>query len=286
MAHRNDPSNRDISFNGVNITGEFSAVHDLFRLKTFIPWFQQLLGHRQQLWTAVDTTAKLFKKVGQKLQLGATVTIPRQNATTVHAGVIRKMCLAAGRVLKVTEALVVDWDKEDKMYEVSEEEEKDEERERAYCAALRVTKAVEEFPHAFGDELEWSIRPCGCPDIAEHAVEGTLRHAHLCKCPEANIDSLPDPRRENWLEELSVGKVLFGEDAGPGAGDKVANNESIRKQRGVLDAAAKAFNGEYFAFRCDGKPTRRHRPATGIEPHAPAAGGNSAAKAQQGPGDI
>ncbi|KAK3288460.1 hypothetical protein CYMTET_4060 [Cymbomonas tetramitiformis] len=144
--------------------------------------------------TVVDTTAKFYKKVGQRLQLGPTVTTPWQNATAVHARVIRKTFLAAGRVLKAAEALVADWDKEDEMDVVSEEEEEDEERDslpkrkrptrresvspepatkqnaspatsrrrakasgrvrRAYRAALRVAKGVKEFPHAFGDELD------------------------------------------------------------------------------------------------------------------------------------
>ncbi|KAK3280901.1 hypothetical protein CYMTET_11280 [Cymbomonas tetramitiformis] len=289
-------------------------------LKAFIPWSQQLSERRQQLLmeTVVDTTAKIFKKVGQKLQLGPTVTIPRPNATAVSAGVIRKTFLAAGRVLKATEALVVDWDKEDEVDMLSEDEEEEEEHDsppkrkrppkhvsfspepstkqhsspatsrrrakalgrvrRAYRAALRIAKAVEEFPHAFGDEMEWSIRPNACPDIADQVTDdcgiatlddledardcapasleeyiaflrgsAVIWHAHLCKCPEVNTESLPDPRKENWLEEIPAGKALFREDAGPGAGEKVANNNSIGKQRGVLDAAAKAFNGDYFA---------------------------------------
>ncbi|KAK3275081.1 hypothetical protein CYMTET_16770 [Cymbomonas tetramitiformis] len=69
-------------------------------------------------------------------------------------------------------------------------------------------------------------------------------HAHLHKCPDANLDSLPEPRKESWLEGLPAGKALFREDAVPGTGDKAANNKSIGKQRGVLDAAAKAFNGD------------------------------------------
>ncbi|KAK3267328.1 hypothetical protein CYMTET_24108 [Cymbomonas tetramitiformis] len=274
-------------------------------LKAFIPWSQQLSERRQQLLmeTVVDTTVG---KVGQKLQLGPTVTIPRPSATAVSAGVIRKTFLAAGRVLKATEALVVDWDKEDEVDMLSEDEEEEEEHDsppkrkrppkrvsfspepstkqhsspatsrsrakalgrvrRAYRAALRIAKAVEEFPHAFGDEMEWSIRPGACPDIADHVTgdceiatlddmedarecapaslekyiaflpgSAVICHAHLRKCPEANTDSLPDPRKENWLEEIPAGKALFREDAGPGAGEKVANNNSIGKQRGVLD---------------------------------------------------
>ncbi|KAK3284784.1 hypothetical protein CYMTET_7582 [Cymbomonas tetramitiformis] len=286
-------------------------------LKAFIPWSQQLSERRQQILmeTVVDTTAKIFKKIGQKLQLGPIVTIPRPNATAVSAGVIRKTFLAAGCVLKATEALVVDWDKEDEVDMLSEDEDEEEEHDsppkqkrhvsfssepstkqhsspatsrrrakalgrvrRAYRAALRIAKAVEEFPHAFGDEMEWSIRPSACPDIADQVTDdceiatlddledardcapaslekyiaffrgsAVIWHAHLCKCPEVNTDSLPDPRKENWLEEIPAGKALFREDAGPGAGEKVANNDSIGKQRGVLDAAAKAFNGDYFA---------------------------------------
>eukprot|EP00854_Cymbomonas_tetramitiformis_P021312 gene21312-biopygen21978 len=257
-------------------------------LKAFIPWSQQLSERRQQLLmeTVVDTTAKIFKKVGQKLQLGPTVTIPRANATAVSAGVIRKTFLAAGRVLKATEALVVDWDKEDEEDMLSEDEEEKEEHDsppkrkrppkhvsfspepstkqhsspatssrrakasgrvrRAYHAALRIAKAVEEFPHALGDEIEWSIRPGACSDIADH-VTGD--------CEIATLDDLEDarglracvPGEENWLEEIPSGKALLREDTGPGASEKVANNDSIGKQRGVLDAAAKAFNGDYFS---------------------------------------
>ncbi|KAK3261044.1 hypothetical protein CYMTET_30034 [Cymbomonas tetramitiformis] len=215
-------------------------------LKAFIPWSQQLSERRQQLLmeTAVDTTAKIFKKVGQKLQLGPTVTIPRPNATAVSAGVIRKTFLAAGRVLKATEALVVDWDKED------EEDRRHHAGGRKRWDASGGHHVTDDCEIATLDDLE-DARDCAPASLEKYIAflrgSAVIWHAHLCKCPEVNTDSLPDPRKENWLEEIPAGKALFREDAGPGAGEKVANNNSIGKQRGVLDAAAKAFNGDYFA---------------------------------------
>ncbi|KAK3269214.1 hypothetical protein CYMTET_22330 [Cymbomonas tetramitiformis] len=80
--------------------------------------------------TVMDTAAKLLKKVSQKPQLGPTATIPRQNATAVSAGVIRKTFLVASRVvLKATEALVADWDREDEVDMLSKDEGKDEEHD-------------------------------------------------------------------------------------------------------------------------------------------------------------
>jgi len=287
-------------------------------LKAFIPWFQHLPGPRQHVIMdiLVEPTGKMFRKAGQRLLLGPTVVIPRPSATAVHAGVIRKSFLAAGRVLKAAEDVVTEWDKEDDSGEVSEEEEEEHDSppkrkrparrtsvspepapkhhaspatsrrrvkalgrvRRAYRAALKVAKAVEEVPHVFGDELEWGIRPGACPDIADLTEHGSdlatlddledarectpaalekyiafmrgsavIWHAHLRKLPDTNLDSLPDPRKESWLEDLAPGKALFRDDAATGASDKAPTNDTIVKQPGVLDAAAKVFNGDYFA---------------------------------------
>ncbi|KAK3241438.1 hypothetical protein CYMTET_48789 [Cymbomonas tetramitiformis] len=109
---------------------------------------------------------------------------------------------------------------------------------RAYRAALRIARAVEEFPHAFGDEMEWIIQPGACPDIADQVNDGSevdgledarecapaslekyiaflrgsavIWYSHLLKCPDANTDSLPDPRKESWLQELPAGKATYG----------------------------------------------------------------------------
>ncbi|KAK3287246.1 hypothetical protein CYMTET_5235 [Cymbomonas tetramitiformis] len=288
-------------------------------LKHFTPWFQQLQeSHRQELLEVVmDPTAKLFKQVGQRLLPGPTIPIPQQNATAVQAGVICKTFAAATRALKAAEALVAGWDAGDERVRSSDDED-EEERDsppkrkrtekrfaspeptkrkknsptssrkrakafsrvrRAYCATMRVARALEDAPHAFGEELEWSIRPAACPDIArgagtecdvvtvddlEDAQEcvaidldkyvaflrgsAVIWHAHLRKCPDAEMDSLPDPRKEDWLDELPAGRKLKFRDEKETVGDlKGVNNDSIGKQRGVLEAATKAFNGDYYA---------------------------------------
>ncbi|KAK3239627.1 hypothetical protein CYMTET_50458 [Cymbomonas tetramitiformis] len=244
-------------------------------LKAFIPWSQQLSERRQQLLmeTVVDTTAKIFKKVGQKLQLGPTVTIPRANATAVSAGVIRKTFLAAGRVLKATEALVVDWDKEDEEDMLSEDEEEKEEHDsppkrkrppkhvsfspepstkqhsspatssrrakasgrvrRAYHAALRIAKAVEEFPHALGDEIEWSIRPGACSDIADH-VTGD--------CEIATLDDLEDARGLRACVPGEVHRILMW------LGRDLARASFTQDGR-ILTRPRKQYTKEEFGYR-------------------------------------
>ncbi|KAK3241446.1 hypothetical protein CYMTET_48797 [Cymbomonas tetramitiformis] len=301
-------------------------------LKQFTPWFQQLQeSHRQEfLEVVMDPTAKLFKQVGQRLLPGLTVPIPQQNAAAVQTGVIRKTSAAATRALKAAEALVAGWDAGYERVRSSDDED-EEERDspskrkrtekrsaspeparkkknsptssrkrakafsrvrRAYRATLRVARALEDVPHAFGEELEWSIRPSACPDIArgagtecdvvtlndlEEAQEcvaadldkyvaflrgsAVIRHAHLHKCPDADMDSLPDPRKEDWLDELPAGRKLKFRNEKETAGDsKGVNNDSIGRQRGVLEAATKAFNGDYYA--------------ADLEQHATGASGN------------
>ncbi|KAK3241767.1 hypothetical protein CYMTET_48501 [Cymbomonas tetramitiformis] len=83
----------------------------------------------------VEPVGKLFKRSGQRLLVGPTVTIPRPSATLVQAGIIHKAFLAT-----------------------------------AYRTVISLTRALEEVPHAFGEEIEWGVRPKACPDIAERAV--------------------------------------------------------------------------------------------------------------------
>ncbi|KAK3286374.1 hypothetical protein CYMTET_6068 [Cymbomonas tetramitiformis] len=149
---------------------------------------------------------------------------------------------------------------------------------KAYRATMLLAKALEAVPRAFGDELEWDIRPGACPAVAaasdslddvstledlEEATSCTteqleayttflrgsavLWHAHLRKCPGVKVESLPDPRKEDWLNAVSnVAKGLFADHpvdvvcGGP-------TNDSIGKQPAVMKAADNAFHGDFYA---------------------------------------
>ncbi|KAK3262657.1 hypothetical protein CYMTET_28496 [Cymbomonas tetramitiformis] len=151
---------------------------------------------------------------------------------------------------------------------------------RAYRAVMPILRAVEGVPHAFGDELEWNIRPEACPELAKLRVdEGDMAtlddlenargvksaaindyvaflrgsavvwHAHLRKCPDVNLSGLADPRKETWVDAVqSVTKNLRFEDLTEAPTPSTTpNNDTLMKDANVMKAADKLFKGDYFA---------------------------------------
>ncbi|KAK3241669.1 hypothetical protein CYMTET_48590 [Cymbomonas tetramitiformis] len=298
--------------NQQKLLGEAKTVLEWFKL---LPPERQ----QQMLGVLVEPAGKLFKKNGQRLLVGPTTTIPQPNATPVQAGVIRKTFLAVGRMLRAAEASVAEWlsEKEEEVDDElsSDEGERDSPPKRkrpsrderrseppkkqkpmshalsrrrvramvrvraAYRATLSLAKALEEVPHAFGDEMEWSICPEACPEISERAVaEGdfatvedleeatdvppsvldayiafrrgsaVIWHAHLRKCPSVVIDSLVDPRKQDWLSDMpKQAKGLFTDDVAAGEPTRTPNNDTLTKKADVAAAADKLFNGDLYA---------------------------------------
>ncbi|KAK3281428.1 hypothetical protein CYMTET_10778 [Cymbomonas tetramitiformis] len=267
----------------------------------------------------VEPVGKMFKRSGQRLLIGPTVVIPRPNATQAQAAAVRKAFTATVKVLKAAEASAAAWQEEDDQLDGEDDPSSEEEQDKdspvkrkrpakdilvqakrkqlspgssprkakalvrvraAYRVAMALARELETVPHAFGDELEWNIRPRACPVLTEHAQEdnefATLEdietasgltpalldgyvsflrrsavvwHAHLRKCPTVNLEYLTDPRKDDWLVDVprATAKDLFG--AGAGGGEKATfpNNDSIGKQEDIKMVGDKLFHGDFYA---------------------------------------